>query len=95
MSGKKPSNPKQKPKTSYMFPWLHRDVSKAAFTAEVSLRWINIKERKVSNNQYSTNVIGRFACNNDECPTCGWSSKIVSILIRGYPGNGYNVVIFN
>jgi hypothetical protein len=96
MTGKKPSKPKRKPGASYMFPWLHREVSKAVSVAKIRSRWINTKDdHKASNNQYSTNVMGKFTCNNDGCPTRGWSSKTVSILIRGYPENGYNAVIFN
>jgi len=78
-----------------MFPWLDRGVSKAVAAANVNSKWVNIKDQKDSNNQYSTTVMGKFTCNNDGCPTRGWSSKTVSILIRGYPENGYNAVIFN
>ena len=48
-----------------------------------------------SNNKYSTHVMGKFKCNNDACSTGGWGSKKVAILIRGYPGNEYNAVVFN
>jgi hypothetical protein len=79
-----------------MFPWLHQDVSKAVSAAEVCPRWINTQnDHEDSNNKYSTNVMGRFTCSNDGCPTRSWSSKTVSIWIRGYPENGYNAVIFN
>ncbi|KAH8889936.1 hypothetical protein GQ53DRAFT_184749 [Thozetella sp. PMI_491] len=96
MAGKRPSNQKRKPTTSYMFPWLQSDISKAVSAANIRSRWINTeKDRKDSNNEYSTNVMGTFTCSNVGCPTRGWSSKTVSILIRGYPENGYNAVIFN
>ncbi|KAH8782654.1 zinc-binding domain-containing protein [Diaporthe sp. PMI_573] len=39
--------------------------------------------------------MGNFACNNESYSNRGWRSKKVSILIRGYPRNGYNAVIFN
>jgi len=39
--------------------------------------------------------MGKFACNNRGCPTRGWSSRKVSTLIRGYPENGYDAVVFN
>jgi len=94
-NSKKTSNSKKKPTTSYVFPWLHRDVSKAV-SDEVDVKWVNKKgNNKDSNHQYSTNVMGKFTCVNDRCLTHGWSSKSVSILIKGYPGNGYNAVIFN
>lgn len=71
-----------------MFPWLHRDVLKAV-SDEIHATWVKIKDNhKDTNNQYSTNVMGKFTCNNDSCPTRGWDSKTVSILIRRYPGMG-------
>ena len=39
--------------------------------------------------------MGKFKCDNDDCPKNGWSSKKVAILIRGYPENGYSAVVFN
>lgn len=83
------------PKTSFMFPWFNQAVAKAV-SDEIHPKWINTKNRsKHPNNEYSTTVMGKFTCDNDDCPTRGWSSKTVSILIKGYPGNGYNAVIFN
>ena len=48
-----------------------------------------------SNNKYLTYVIGKFKCNNDACSMGSWGSKKVAILIRGYPRNGYNAIVFN
>jgi hypothetical protein len=39
--------------------------------------------------------MGKFKCNNNACSKNGWSSKKIAILIRGYPGHGYNAVVFN
>lgn len=39
--------------------------------------------------------MGKFKCNNKRCSARSWSSKNVAILIRGYPENGYNAVVFN
>jgi hypothetical protein len=39
--------------------------------------------------------MGKFRCNNNGCSNRGWGSKKVTILIRGYPENGYNAVVFN
>lgn len=93
---KKPTTPKRKPGTTYMFPWLHKDISKAISAAGVSSRWVDKKGSKNDpEEEYPTNVMGKFKCTNDACKSPGWGSKTVSILIRKYPGNGYNAVIFN
>ena len=36
--------------------------------------------------EYDTNTVGRFICHNRSCPICRWSSKMVAITIRMYPG---------
>ena len=48
-----------------------------------------------SNNDYSTHVMGKFKCNNNACSIYGWGGKKVAILIRGYPGNGFNAPVHN
>ena len=89
------NKPKQEPRASYTFPWLHRDVSKAV-SVEIGSTWFNNKgTKKDANNEYSTKVMGTFRCDNDGCSTHGWGSKTVAILIRGYPDNGYHAVVFN
>ncbi|KAH8798600.1 zinc-binding domain-containing protein [Xylogone sp. PMI_703] len=81
--------------TSFMFPLLHQDVSNAV-SNEIGSVWFNNKGgNEDCNNKYSTNVMGKFRCNNDRCSNHGWGSKKVSILIRGYPENGYNALVFN
>ncbi|KAF1993398.1 hypothetical protein P154DRAFT_450316, partial [Amniculicola lignicola CBS 123094] len=44
---------------------------------------------------YSTHVIGKFKCYNNTYSKDGWASKKVAILIRGYPRNSYNALVFN
>ncbi|KAI1632368.1 zinc-binding domain-containing protein [Biscogniauxia mediterranea] len=39
--------------------------------------------------------MGKFKCNNGRCSKDGWSSKKVAITIRGYPGNGYDAIVYN
>jgi len=78
-----------------MFPSLHQGVTMAVSDKSHST-WFNKRgSDKDSKNKYSTNVMGRFKCDNDGCPIRGWASKKVAILIRGYPENGYNAVVFN
>ncbi|KAL4794390.1 zinc-binding domain-containing protein [Aspergillus venezuelensis] len=44
---------------------------------------------------YDTNVMGRFTCANNNCSKTGWSSKVVPITIREYPGQSYNVRVYH
>jgi hypothetical protein len=78
-----------------MFSSLHQNVVNAV-TNEVTSIWFheNNSDRD-SNNKYSTHVMGKFRCNNNICPQSDWNSKRVGILIRGFPGNGYNAEVFN
>jgi len=95
MAKKALSKPKRETRTSFMFPSLHQNVVNAV-SDEIRSTWFSKKGGdEDSDNEYSTNVMGKFRCNNDSCSSRGWSSKKVSILIRGYPGNGYNAVVFN
>ena len=95
MARKKTSKPQQETRISFMFPSLHQDVSNAVSDA-IASTWFSEKENgKDSHVDYPTYVMGKFTCNNDDCSKNGWSSKKVAILIRGYPENGYNAVVFN
>ncbi|KAI1653496.1 zinc-binding domain-containing protein [Daldinia decipiens] len=94
MAKRKSHKPKEDTKTSFMFPSLHQRVLDAISDQAVSARF-DEKTTNQSNNKYSTNITGKFKCSNKDCSKGGWSSKKVSILIRGYPGNGYNALVFN
>lgn len=81
-------------RSSFMFPLLHQDVSNAVSDV-ITSPWFNGTDNdNDSCNQYSTFVMGKFQCDNDGCSKNGWGSKKVAILIRGYPQNGYNAVVF-
>ncbi|KUI71987.1 hypothetical protein VM1G_11789 [Cytospora mali] len=80
--------------TSFTFPQLHQAVS-SVVSDDIGSTWFNIQAGGNFQNEYSTNVMGRFECNNNSCPNNGWGSKKVAILIRGYPNNGYNATVFN
>ncbi|KAK5989395.1 hypothetical protein PT974_10914 [Cladobotryum mycophilum] len=92
---KKPSESKPNLRTSFMFPSLHQDVTNAV-SDKISSIWFNQKRSgKAPENEHPTHVMGRFRCSNGACSSGGWASKKVAILIRGYPENGYNAVVFN
>ena len=89
------SNAKGETRTSFTFPLLHQDVVNAV-SNKIASTWFHKNDSdRDSNNEYPTHVMGKFKCNNDSCSTEGWASKKVAILIRGYPMNGYNAVVFN
>ena len=45
--------------------------------------------------EYDSNIMGRFICNNRNCTTGGWSSKMIAITIRMYPNNEYNARVYH
>ena len=45
--------------------------------------------------EYDTNIMGRFKCQNRACPTRGWSSKLIAITIRMYYGERYNARVYH
>ena len=94
MAGEK-SHKKGETGVSFMFLSLHQDVVNAVSDKVTSIWFHKENSNKDSNNEYSTHIMGKFECQNDTCSTEGWGSKMVAILIRGYPRNGYNAVVFN
>jgi hypothetical protein len=94
MVNKKGSTPKQAKSCSRMYPSLHKDVSSAVSDHITLLRFHENDSDEGVSNEYSTYVIGVFRCCNPLCPTAGWSSGKVTILIRKYHDNGYNAVVF-
>jgi hypothetical protein len=95
MGRKKSSKPQEETRTSFMFPLLHQKVA-GAVSDEIAFTWFHEHDSdEDSNNKWSTNVMGSFRCYNKACKTQRWSSKVVTILIRGYPRNGYNAVVYN
>jgi hypothetical protein len=45
--------------------------------------------------EYDTNITGRFTCHNRTCSKNGWSSMVVPITIRMYPGEEYNARVYH
>ncbi|KAI0968975.1 zinc-binding domain-containing protein [Xylaria arbuscula] len=71
------------------FPELHPRVVEAV-SDDIDSTWFT--ERKSDDRIYKTFVMARF-----ECTRCSktWRSGRVTIVIRGYTGNGYNAEVFN
>ncbi|KAK1624559.1 zinc-binding domain-containing protein [Colletotrichum phormii] len=95
MAKQKSIKPKTATRTSFKYPFLHKAVSNAV-SNDLPSTWFNKNGSKESpNNEYSTNVMGKFKCDNTSCPNITWTSKKVAIVIKGYHGNGYDAVVFN
>lgn len=88
------SNGKTESKISFTFPRLHQKVS-SLVSDDIGSIWFNRQAGGNFNNEHLSCVMGKFKCNSNSCLNKGWSSKKVSIRIRGYPNNGYNAVVFN
>lgn len=89
------NKPPEEKKTSFMFSTLHPAIVDAV-AHDIPSVWFNERDTELnSNNDWDTNVMGDFKCDNRECRKSGWASKKVAIHIRGYPGNGYNAVVYN
>jgi hypothetical protein len=94
MGKKKDFRPKKAANASRMYPSLHRDVAKAVFENIGTTRFHDNDSGEGSSNEYSTFVMGVFMCNNNACSGVAWSSGKITLLIRKYPDNGYNAVVF-
>ncbi|KXH60882.1 hypothetical protein CNYM01_12630 [Colletotrichum nymphaeae SA-01] len=81
-------------KTSFTFPLLHAKVANAV-NDHVIVVWVSIKTTQEPNNTHPTSVVGKFTCDNDACPNKTWTSGNVALQIQGYPGGGYNAVVYN
>ena len=80
---------------AYMFPLLHEDVVSAVSGKIASPRFHKDDSYSGACNRYATHVMADFECNNYACSDSVWVSKMVAILIRGYPQNEYNAVVFS
>lgn len=77
-----------------MFPSLHDAVHNEVHS-DIGRTWFKQSDYEDFDNEYATNITGRFKCANKACSTRGWSSRTVAIVIRGYPRSAYNAEVFN
>jgi hypothetical protein len=95
MGKKKGFRPKKAMSPSQMYPRLHCDVVNAVFEYIGATRFHENDSDSGSINRYSTCVMGVFICSNYACPKVSWGSGKVAIMIRKYPNNGYNAIVYN
>ncbi|TEA14139.1 hypothetical protein C8034_v003182 [Colletotrichum sidae] len=94
MTKNKSNKLKGETKALFTFPHLNQEIADAV-AEYIPSTWFNRKLDQPPLRMRSTNVIGRFTCDNASCSTRSWSSGIVSIVIKGYEDNGYNAVVYN
>jgi len=79
----------------FTFPELHHSVAEAV-ALETSTVWFNESQSsKRHHREHSTQVIGRFLCNNSACKNQLWGSKIVAIWIKEHAHSSYSAVVYN
>lgn len=77
-----------------MYPSLHQPVASTLASHAIPIQFHNANSDEGTVNRYSTFVMGSFACENNVCPGGVWLSGKITILIRKYPGNEYNAVVY-
>lgn len=87
-----PSKSKSKPWS--MFPSRHGDVAKLLAKSDLTFAFHDMDQNNCVE-EYDTNIKGKFSCHNPKCAAKGWSSKVVPITIRMYPGQKYNARVYH
>ena len=93
-NSKPPRNPKSNKKWS-MYPSLHSDVSNLLREHSLFFRFNEQDDDKNYDNEYDTNIMGRFTCRNSACSAGTWSSKQIAITIRSYSSQRYNARVYH
>ena len=91
---KPPKSPKSTKKWS-MYPSLHSDVSNLLSEHSLFFQFYEKDDGKNCENEYDTNIMGRFTCRNPACSARTWSSKQIAITIRSYSGARYNARVYH
>ena len=90
--------PSRKPKSGrawFMYQNLHDDVSRLLEENDLYFDFHGNDDTENCINEYDTNITGRFICRNPACVSNGWSSRMIAITIRMYPGAQYNARVYN
>jgi RNase P subunit RPR2 len=82
------------PKEWSMYPSLHDEVSDLLREQDLSFDFYESDDSDCDED-YDTNIMGRFICRNALCASKGWNSKRTAITIRKYHGDQYNARVYN
>ena len=95
MARKKCYKFKEETRVSSMFPLFHHAVVNA-ISDELTWTWFHKGDSNDNyNNNYSTHVMASSNAPTIPGSIHSWHCKKMAILIRGYPGNGYNAPVHN
>ncbi|KAH7349231.1 zinc-binding domain-containing protein [Pyrenochaeta sp. MPI-SDFR-AT-0127] len=94
MSGKRKESTPKSPKCWSMYPSYHKAVSDLLGEHDLFFDFHRDDDSDCEE-EYDTNIMGFFICHNRGCTTRGWSSKLVAITIRMYPGAEYNARVYH
>ncbi|CAG1997748.1 unnamed protein product [Fusarium graminearum] len=78
-----------------MYPDLHDQVADKLEEVQLDFTFNPNDDGLTSRKSYDTNIMGRFACNNQNCTKTGWSSKKIAITIRQYSQDRYNARVYH
>jgi hypothetical protein len=88
------NRPRQAEKSWSMYPTSHDAVSALLEEHDLFFTFHNDDDSDCDED-YDTNIMGRFTCKNRACPTSRWSSKLIAITIRMYAGEEYNARVYH
>ncbi|OQE44081.1 hypothetical protein PENNAL_c0666G01493 [Penicillium nalgiovense] len=78
-----------------LHPKLHDDVARLLDEEGLQIDFFGADNDETNIEEWDTNVMGRFICQNSGCYSSGWSSKKVAITIRMYPRQRYNARVYH
>lgn len=78
-----------------MYPDLHDEVSSLLAETDLHLGFCEDDDEITFTQTRDTNIMGSFVCHNRACKSKGWSSKMIAITIRLYPGQNYNARVYH
>lgn len=78
-----------------MYQALHDEVSILLTGDGLHFNFHEVDDETECIKMRDTNIMGRFACRNPTCKANGWSSKMIAITIRLYPGQMYNARVYH
>jgi len=74
---------------------LHENVAVALSKYSITTQFHNNDSGEGSTRSHPTFIFGRFTCDSKACPGGVWLSGKIATLIRQYPNDGYNAVVYS
>lgn len=81
--------------TFFTFPHLHQAVLDEAPELSPAPQFTKNTTQACEKMPYDTFIMARFSCKAHGPTSVGWSSKMVTIMIRLHRGNRYSAVVYN